>query len=172
MSKKMSTLDSTTEDGMERMRMDKHDSLGGDDYDAHGPATTAPTPTDLAMACRFSSHVLRLLTSWIILSRRPWRTSLMLTLPVRISLSSRKSKSLKRPSSLSSFGPRGNTESGTPTARPLIASARRKITRPVASDCARSVTWRELGRCELIHLTSSSSSGEIVDRAAEARIAG
>ena len=68
-------------------------------YDAHGPATTAPTPTLLAIASRLSSHPFRLRTSCTILSRRPWRTSLMLTLPVRTSLSSKKSNSLNRPSS-------------------------------------------------------------------------
>ena len=98
----------------------------------NGPAWAPLRPIDRAIARRFSSHARNERKSCTTLSTRPCLTSLILTLPIRISLSKKKSKSLNRPSSRSSSGPDGNAESGTGGSDgfPLIPSARRNNASP------------------------------------------
>ena len=101
-----------------------------------GPAYVPYRPILFARVFRFSSQVLSDRTSCTILSTRPCLTSLILTFPNLISLSRKKSNSLNSPSSLSSFGPVGNAESGTGGSDgfPLIASANLNNARPPIVD--------------------------------------
>jgi hypothetical protein len=106
----------------------------------NGPACIELFPIDCSTIFRFSSQARSALSSCIILSRLPCRMSLMLTAPILTSLSRRKSKSVKSPSSLSSSSaasprrrcPRGgNALSGTKELlRPLTDSAMRRSSRP------------------------------------------
>jgi len=124
-------------------------------YDRLGPFAR-----DCSIAFLLSSHCFSALNSWTILSLCPILTSLILTLPVLTSLSSKKSKSLKKPSSLSSFGPDGKAESGTggEDGFPLIDSAIRRRESPPQRGPLRSVIWSIPGRCELAHSISCISA--------------
>jgi hypothetical protein len=114
-----------------------------------------------ARASLLSSHDLSAFRSCRILSLFPCRMSLMLTLPIFTSLSSKKSKRRKRPSSLSSVGPTGKAESGTggEDGLPLIDSARRRSARPPKKETLGSSTCREAERWELAHSTKLLSAG-------------
>lgn len=125
------------------------------------PAWAPPFPMLVAIAFRLSSHPLSPRNSCIILSRLPCRISLMLTLPMRTSLSKRKSNRRKSPSRLSSLGSLGNAESGTggDEGRPLIDSARRKSPSPSQSGPEGSVICRFDGRWLFAHSMRPSSTG-------------
>ena len=118
-----------------------------------------PLAIDCCIACLLSSHAFSARISWTIFSRLPCLTSFMLTLPVLTSLSSRKSKSLNNPSSLSSFGPEGKAESGTGGLEglPRIDSANRRRARPPQRGPLGSVIWSFLGKCEFAHAISCAS---------------
>jgi hypothetical protein len=82
----------------------------------------------------------------MILSRLPWRTSLILTAPILTSLSSKKSNKVNSPSSLPSLDWPGNALSGTiGLLRPLIDSAMRRSSSPLQIEPL-DVICSELGR--------------------------
>lgn len=88
----------------------------------------------------------------------PCLMSLILTVPKRMSLPKRKSKRLKRPSSLSSLGPDGNEESrtGGEAGVPLIDSAILMRFKPLQSRIF--VNLRFDGRCPFAQLIRPSST--------------
>ena len=94
-----------------------------------------PFESDDARYLRLSSHPFSAPNSCRILSLLPYRTSLILTLPIFTSLSNKKWNSRKSPSSLSSLASRGNAESnpGGDDGRPLNlrGSTRRRRPRPL-----------------------------------------
>lgn len=98
-----------------------------------GPAWAPWRAIVRAIWRRLSSHAFNERSKYTILSGRPWRTSLILTLLfIRISLSKKKSNSLNSPSRRSSFELEGNAESGTggSVGLPFIASASRYSAKP------------------------------------------
>lgn len=123
----------------------------------YGPVE--PFATDIAICLLLSSQALRAFNNCRILSRLPCLTSLILTLPILTSLSSRKSNSLNRPSSLSSLDPVGKAESGTDgdDGFPLIDSANRRRARPPHIDPVISTMRRAGGKWEFAHSIKSSS---------------
>ena len=110
-------------------------------------------PIVKASAFRLSSQAFNAFNNWIILSRFPNRTSLMLTLPIFTSLSNKKSKSLNSPSSLSSWMSVGNAELGTggEDGWPLMDSARRRSSRPEHMKPVDSLICRDSGRWVFAH---------------------
>lgn len=115
----------------------------------------------VAMAFLLSSHALSAFKSCMILSLLPCLTSLMLTLPVLTSLSSRKSKSWNSPSSLSSPGPDGNAESGTggDAGLPRTDSAMRRRPSPSHSGPLGSAMRRDGGKWVFAQWTRAGSTG-------------
>ena len=116
-----------------------------------------------ASAFRLSSQAFNAFNNWIILSRFPNRTSLMLTLPIFTSLSNKKSKSLNSPSRLSSCMSAGNAKSGTggEDGWPLMDSARRRSPSPSPVDKEpeplESSICRDSDRWVLAHFIRESS---------------
>lgn len=126
----------------------------------NGPATIVLFPIDCAIAFLFSSQAFNAFISCTIFSFFPCRMSLILTVPILTSLSSKKSNSLNRPSSLSSLGPEGKAESGTGGEEgvPLISSASRRRASPPHSGPSGSVMWRDCGRWEFAHSIRPAST--------------
>ena len=117
-------------------------------------------PKLCSRAFLLSSHALNALSNCNILSLFPCRISLILTLPIFTSLSNKKSKSLNRPSSLSSRGSTGKALSGTGGEEgfPLMLSAMRKTPRPVQSGPEGSKICRCGGKWPFAQSTISESS--------------
>jgi hypothetical protein len=121
---------------------------------ARPPCSDGTCASVTAIPRRLSSHCLSARMICTILSRRACLTSLMDTVPSLTSLSSRKSNSLKSPSSLSSAGPEGNALSSTggEAGLPLMASAsRRSVSPPHSEPPALSTMCRCCGSLELAH---------------------